>query len=130
MSNKLSLIKSKITLTRSLNKNKIINNTLWFLFWVIVYHISMAIGAESIFLPMLLNLPLATFFCLSVILQLLSVSILLYPQSTTGLPNCWDGFSPSFSTGDTVISSTPTPPTGKKESSLDFGNPSSGFFLG
>ncbi|MDW8117134.1 MAG: hypothetical protein RMI92_11980 [Geminocystis sp.] len=28
---------------------------------------------------MLLNLPLATFFCLGVILQLLSVSVLLYP---------------------------------------------------
>lgn len=79
MSNKLSLIKSKITLTRGLNKDKIINNILWFISWVIVYHISMAIGAELIFIPMLLNLPLATFFCLGVILQLLSVSILLYP---------------------------------------------------
>lgn len=54
---------------------------LWFIFWMIVYAISAFIKPELVFIPMLLNLPLATFFCLGIILETLVIVILNYDQS-------------------------------------------------
>lgn len=54
---------------------------LWFLFWMLIYGICVFIQPELVFLPMLLNLPLASFFCLGIILQFLSIFIFQYPES-------------------------------------------------
>lgn len=54
---------------------------LWFVFWILIYGLSIFIEPELVFLPMLLNLPLASFFCLGIILQFLSILIFQYPES-------------------------------------------------
>lgn len=54
---------------------------LWFLFWMLIYAICVFIQPELVFLPMLLNLPLASFFCLGIILQFLSIFLFQYPES-------------------------------------------------
>lgn len=59
-------------------KNPKINHTivlLWFIFWMVMYFISIVIQPELILLPMLLNLPLATFFCLGIIIETLVIYI-------------------------------------------------------
>lgn len=54
---------------------------LWFLFWIIVYGICVFIYPELVFVPMLLNLPLASFFCLGIILQFISILVFQYSES-------------------------------------------------
>ncbi|BAQ60993.1 hypothetical protein GM3708_1399 [Geminocystis sp. NIES-3708] len=54
---------------------------LWFIFWMIIYAVSAFIKPELVFIPMLLNLPLATFFCIGIILETLIIVILNYDQS-------------------------------------------------
>lgn len=54
---------------------------LWFIFWILIYGICVFIQPELVFFPMLLNLPLASFFCLGIILQFLSIFIFQYPES-------------------------------------------------
>jgi len=54
---------------------------LWFIFWLLIYGVCVFIQPELVFIPMLLNLPLATFFCIGIILQFLSIFIFHYPES-------------------------------------------------
>jgi hypothetical protein len=54
---------------------------LWFIFWMIIYAISVFIKPELIFIPMILNLPLASFFCIGIMLETLIIFIFNYDQS-------------------------------------------------
>lgn len=54
---------------------------LWFVFWFLIYGISVSIRLELVFFPMILNLPLASFFCLGIILQFLSILVFQYHES-------------------------------------------------
>lgn len=54
---------------------------LWFIFWMITYAISVFIQPELVFIPMLFNLPLASFFCTGIILETLIIFIFNLDQS-------------------------------------------------
>lgn len=79
-------------LSKQLEKQKFINlkkvsprnfgiSLLWFIFWMIIYAISVFIKPELIFIPMTLNLPLASFFCIGIILETLIIFIFNYDES-------------------------------------------------
>jgi hypothetical protein len=53
---------------------------LWFIFWMIIYAISAFIQPELVFIPMLFNLPLASFFCTGIILETLIIFYFNYDQ--------------------------------------------------
>ncbi|NCO74397.1 MAG: hypothetical protein GW795_00710 [Cyanobacteria bacterium] len=72
--------KELITLKKSKVKIFIIS-LLWFIFWMLIYAICAFIQPELIFLPMALNLPLASFFCLGIIIESLSIYFFNYDQS-------------------------------------------------
>lgn len=46
---------------------------LWFIFWMIIYGITVCIQPEFIFIPMVFNLPLACFFLTGIILETLFI---------------------------------------------------------
>ncbi|MBL1211008.1 hypothetical protein [Geminocystis sp. GBBB08] len=66
--------KEFINIKNLFSRNFIIS-ILWFIFWMIIYAISILIQPELIFIPMVLNLPLATFFCTGIILETLVIFI-------------------------------------------------------
>lgn len=48
-------------------------NLLWFIFWMMIYAITVFIQPELIFIPMVFNLPLACFFLTGIILETLFI---------------------------------------------------------
>ncbi|BAQ63272.1 hypothetical protein [Geminocystis sp. NIES-3709] len=59
--------------SKKIEIKQIIVSILWFIFWMGMYAITAFIQAEFIFVPMIFNLPLASFFCTGIILETLFV---------------------------------------------------------
>ena len=68
-----NLIKKFIIHAKNRGIEHFIIGLLWFIFWMIIYAISIFIQPELIFIPMLFNLPLACFFLAGIIIETLFV---------------------------------------------------------
>lgn len=68
-----SLLKRFFIDTKNKGIKHFIIGLLWFIFWMMIYAISIFIQPELIFIPMLFNLPLACFFLMGIILETLFV---------------------------------------------------------
>jgi hypothetical protein len=68
-----SLIKKIFIHAKKKGIEHFIIGLLWFIFWMLIYTISVFIQPELIFIPMVFNLPLACFFLAGIILETLVI---------------------------------------------------------